>query len=122
MWEYARFLAAQGHSVTFLASSFPDAARQDLIAGVNVVRLGGLLSLWLDTFFYYMRYCRGKCDVVVVEGFGGSRIPRFAPLYVREPIVTEWHQARVAHNDTVLFPDIATQRQRGGIVYLRSPA
>jgi glycosyltransferase involved in cell wall biosynthesis len=30
--------------------------------------------------------------VVVTEGFGGSRIPRLAPLYVREPIVTAWHQ------------------------------
>jgi glycosyltransferase involved in cell wall biosynthesis len=29
---------------------------------------------------------------VVVEGFGGSRIPRLAPLYVKEPMVTEWHQ------------------------------
>ncbi|MGH2405161.1 MAG: glycosyltransferase family 4 protein, partial [bacterium] len=30
--------------------------------------------------------------VVVVEGFGGSRIPRLAPLYVKEPIITEWRQ------------------------------
>jgi glycosyltransferase involved in cell wall biosynthesis len=30
--------------------------------------------------------------VVVAEGFGGSRIPRLTPLYVREPIITEWHQ------------------------------
>jgi glycosyltransferase involved in cell wall biosynthesis len=30
--------------------------------------------------------------VVVAEGFGGSRIPRLAPLYVTEPMITEWHQ------------------------------
>ena len=35
---------------------------------------------------------RGHFDVVVAEGFGGSRIPRLTPLYVREPILTEWHQ------------------------------
>src|SRR5260370_6788428 len=35
---------------------------------------------------------RGRFDVVVAEGFGGSRIPRLAPLYVKEPIITEWHQ------------------------------
>ena len=39
-----------------------------------------------------MTNCRGRYDVVVVEGFGGSRIPRLAPLYVSEPILTEWHQ------------------------------
>src|SRR6202022_1882346 len=50
------------------------------------------LSLWWRTFFYYMTRLRGKYDVAVVEGFGGSRIPRFTPLYVKEPIMTEWHQ------------------------------
>ena len=48
--------------------------------------------MWLRTFVYYMTQCRGRFDVVVTEGFGGSRIPRFAPLYVKEPIITEWHQ------------------------------
>ncbi len=96
MWEYGRYLAAQGHSVTFVASGFANARKQEVVAGIRVVRLGGELSLWLRTFFYYMRHCRGRYDVVVVEGFGGSRIPRFAPLYVREPIVTEWHQVHRA--------------------------
>jgi glycosyltransferase involved in cell wall biosynthesis len=59
---------------------------------VQIVRLGPVLGLWLRTFLYYTRSCRGRYDVVVAEGFGGSRIPRFAPLYVREPILTEWHQ------------------------------
>ena len=51
-----------------------------------------MLSLWLRTFLYYRRRCRGRYDVVVTEGFGGSRIPRLTPLYVREPIITEWRQ------------------------------
>jgi glycosyltransferase involved in cell wall biosynthesis len=41
---------------------------------------------------YYQSHGRGNYDVVVAEGFGGSRIPRLTPLYVREPIITEWHQ------------------------------
>ena len=43
-----------------------------------------------------MGRCRGKYDLVVEEGFGGSRIPRLAPLYVKEPIITEWHQIHQA--------------------------
>lgn len=92
MWEWARFLASRGHTVTFLASRFPGARKEEMLDGISVVRLGGVLSLWFRTFWHYVRHCRGRYDVVVAEGFGGSRIPRFSPLYVREPIITEWHQ------------------------------
>jgi glycosyltransferase involved in cell wall biosynthesis len=78
--------------VTYVTASYPGAAKEEILDGINVVRLGGIHSLWLRTFVYYETRCRGRYDVVVTEGFGGSRIPRFAPLYVREPIVTEWHQ------------------------------
>ena len=93
MWERALYLTDKGHAVTVVAGGFADAARNEVISGINVVRLGGgILSLWWRTFFYYMTRLRGKYDVAVVEGFGGSRIPRFTPLYVKEPIITEWHQ------------------------------
>lgn len=92
MWEQARYLAWAGHSVTLVTASYPGARREELLDGIRVVRLGGIHSLWFRTFVYYMTRCRGRFDVVVAEGFGGSRIPRFAPLYVKEPIITEWHQ------------------------------
>lgn len=92
MWEHARYLASAGHDVTFVASSHAGAAKEETLDGVKVVRIGGLHSLWLRTFTYYMTRARGRFDVVVVEGFGGSRIPRLAPLYVTEPMITEWHQ------------------------------
>src|SRR5438105_14314079 len=79
LWETARYFASAGHEVTFVAASYAGAAQRETIDGVNVVRLGGIHSLWLTTFVYYMRHCRGKFDVVVAEGFGGSRIPRLAP-------------------------------------------
>jgi len=96
MWEYGRYLASVGHVVTFVASRFDGAPREESIDGITVVRLGGIWSLWLRTFLYYMRQCRGRFDVVIAEGFGGSRIPRFSPLYVKEPIITEWHQVHDA--------------------------
>jgi glycosyltransferase involved in cell wall biosynthesis len=92
MWEYARYLASVGHDVTFVASSFPGAPTSITLDGLNVVRLGGIHSLWIRTFLYYISHCRGRYDVVVTEGFGGSRIPRLVPLYASEPIITEWHQ------------------------------
>jgi glycosyltransferase involved in cell wall biosynthesis len=92
MWENARYLASVGHEVTFVASSFVGAAASETCEGMQVVRIGGLHWLWLRTFLYYMSKGRGRYDVVVAEGFGGSRVPRLAPLYVREPVITEWHQ------------------------------
>jgi glycosyltransferase involved in cell wall biosynthesis len=92
MWERALYLAEQGHSVTALVSSYSGASKEETIDGVRVVRLGSVLTLWLTTCLYYLRHCRGRYDVIVTEGFGGSRIPRLAPLYAREPIITEWHQ------------------------------
>jgi glycosyltransferase involved in cell wall biosynthesis len=92
MWERATYLAREGHMVCVVTSRFPGGARVEKIDGVNVVRLSGIYSLWWRTFVYYMRRCRGRYDAVVTEGFGGSRVPRFAPLYVTEPVITEWHQ------------------------------
>jgi glycosyltransferase involved in cell wall biosynthesis len=92
MSEYARYLSHAGHKVTFVASRFAGSPTRETVDGVEVVRLRGLLSLWLLTFLFYLRSGRSKYDVVVAEGFGGSRIPRLTPLYVREPIITEWHQ------------------------------
>jgi glycosyltransferase involved in cell wall biosynthesis len=92
MWENARYLASVGHEVTFVAANYPGAKKEETLEGIKVVRLGGIHSLWLRTFLYYVSRGRGRYDAVVAEGFGGSRIPRLAPLYVREPIITEWFQ------------------------------
>jgi glycosyltransferase involved in cell wall biosynthesis len=92
MWENARYLAAAGHEVTFVAASYSQAAPIETVDGIRVVRLGGIHSLWWRSFLYYLRHGGRQYDVVVAEGFGGSRIPRLAPLYVRQPLITEWHQ------------------------------
>lgn len=92
MWENARYLANAGHQVTYVAAGYPGAAAKETVDGIRVIHLGGVHSLWLRSFIYYLRSGRGRYDVVVTEGFGGSRIPRLAPLYVREPVLTEWHQ------------------------------
>jgi glycosyltransferase involved in cell wall biosynthesis len=92
MWENARYLASVGHDVTFVAASFPGAAKEESIDGIRVVRLGSIHSLWLRSFLYYMARGGRSYDIVITEGFGGSRIPRMAPLYVRQPVISEWHQ------------------------------
>jgi glycosyltransferase involved in cell wall biosynthesis len=89
--EYARYLASVGHDVTLLTSTFPAAAKEEVREGITITRLGQPTSLWWRTMLHYTRHCRNRFDVVVEEAFGGARIPRCTPLYVREPIVAEWH-------------------------------
>jgi glycosyltransferase involved in cell wall biosynthesis len=92
LWENARYLASVGHKVTFVTAGYSEAPRTETLDGIKVVRLGGIHSLWFRTFLHYMSRHRGRHDVVIAEGFGGSRIPRLTPLYVKEPLITEWHQ------------------------------
>jgi glycosyltransferase involved in cell wall biosynthesis len=92
MWEEARYLASAGYEVIFVSAGYPGAPKAETLDGIHVVRVGGIHWLWWRTFLYYVTRGRGRFDVVVAEGFGGSRIPRLAPLYVKEPIITEWHQ------------------------------
>ena len=74
LWERAQYLVSVGHDVTFMASAFDGAMHRETIDGIKVVRIGGLLSEAPDPV---------PADVVVVEGFGGSRIPRLTPIYVK---------------------------------------
>src|SRR5713226_2842593 len=60
LWERALYLVRQGHQVRVMASRFPGASRHETIDGIEVVRIGGLLSLWWRTFLYYMSHCRGR--------------------------------------------------------------
>ncbi len=92
MWEYARYLSSAGNQVTYVAAGYKGAPKAEQLDGLEVIRLGRVHTLWLRSFVYYFTRARGRFDVVVVEGFGGSRIPRLAPLYIGEPIITEWHQ------------------------------
>jgi glycosyltransferase involved in cell wall biosynthesis len=92
MWEYARYLSSVGNDVTYVAAGYSGAPNREHLDGLDVIRLGRIHTLWLRSFVYYFRQARGRFDVVVAEGFGGSRIPRLAPLYISEPIITEWHQ------------------------------
>ncbi|MGI0129935.1 MAG: glycosyltransferase family 4 protein, partial [Thermoplasmata archaeon] len=49
-------------------------------------------SLGMAAYSEYRRHYRGRVDVVLEDMLGGSRVPFFAPVYVREPVITVWHQ------------------------------
>jgi glycosyltransferase involved in cell wall biosynthesis len=93
--DFARYLAAKGHSVTLIVARYPGSRARDVEHGVQVVRPGGLFFLALRAFVFYIRHGRAF-DVVYEEGLASLRLPYAAPLYVRQPIVAMWYQTHAA--------------------------
>jgi len=88
---YARYLAEAGHEVTYVTSSYPDAATQETRNGVNIVRLGRPETLAWRMWSYY-RSWGDDYDAVYTEAFGGARVPFCVPMYVKQPILAAWYQ------------------------------
>lgn len=85
--ELAKRWTKKGHYVTQFSSFFSGAKQYEEIDGVNIIRRGHsdaraiIFSVHFLAFLYYMKYGRGKFDVVIDEIHG---LPFFTPFYVRE--------------------------------------
>lgn len=82
--EIAKRLVIEGHNVTMFVGNDKHNATFEIIDGITIHRKGGLYSVVLWAFVYYMTKFRGKYDVVLDIAKG---VPFFTPLYVRKPIV-----------------------------------
>ena len=82
-------LAGRGHQVALLASGFPGAAPREELDGIQVHRVGGRHSYTLAAQPYYRRHLAGAGWDVVVEDL--NKVPLYAPLWVRAPLVLLVH-------------------------------
>jgi glycosyltransferase involved in cell wall biosynthesis len=92
MAEFARALVTHGHEVHLLCASFPSGAAETEVDGIHVHRLAPESVLGAAAYIEYLRRFRGRVDIVLEEFLGGARIPFFASLYVREPLISLWFQ------------------------------
>jgi glycosyltransferase involved in cell wall biosynthesis len=87
--EVSKRIAAAGHQVTVLASSFKGAAPEETVDGVRVVRRGGKFAFNFHVPGAIKQLiARDGCDVVVDDI---NKIPFYTPLYVRKPILALTH-------------------------------
>jgi glycosyltransferase involved in cell wall biosynthesis len=93
--EFAKALAHEGHEVHYLCSTFPSCDRETSIEGVHILRLAPETTVALAAYRAYRRDFRGRVDLVLEDFLGGSGPPFVAPLYVREPVISVWHQDHV---------------------------
>ncbi|MEM2507219.1 MAG: glycosyltransferase family 4 protein [Nitrososphaeria archaeon] len=92
LWELAKGLCRMGYQVIFVCNRFQGSKQAELIDGVKVIRIKGLLTLPLKILGYYIKNLKGRCDIIVEEAIGGFRPPFFAGVYVKEPLIAVWHQ------------------------------
>ncbi len=91
-FELCKRLAADGHEVTLLTTTYPGASDDYPIKGVRVIRAGS--SRYLHPFqalWYYIKHLRGCYDAVIEEINGGA--PYFAVFFGRSrPRYLLYHQ------------------------------
>src|SRR5665647_705733 len=87
--EVAKRWAAQGHTVTLIASSCAGAAHVEEIDGIKIIRLGNYFTVRSKARAYYHKHFQGKCDVVIDEY---TNIPFLAVQFVKEPVIFLAHE------------------------------
>jgi glycosyltransferase involved in cell wall biosynthesis len=92
LFRWAEILVQAGHRVDYICATFPGSLREATLSGVHVVRVGPESTLGFSAYLEYEQRFRGHVDVVIEDMLGGARLPFFAPLYVREPVVSLWFQ------------------------------
>jgi glycosyltransferase involved in cell wall biosynthesis len=80
-------LAARGHPVSLLCSGY-GAVQRDTTDSMEVHRVGSRHTFNVACPGYYRRHLRGHFDVVVEDL---NKVPVFAPLWAREPLVLLVH-------------------------------
>lgn len=86
--EHAKAWVKNGHIVTWFTSKFSGARKEEKIGGVNIVRRGSYLTVFLYAPFFYL-FSKQKFDLVIDEIHG---IPFFTPLFVRIPKIAFIHE------------------------------
>lgn len=79
--EHAKRWIKAGHSVIQFSSSVVNRKSEEIVDGIQIVRRGNHYTVHLQAFFYYLKYLRGKVDLVIDEF---HFIPFFTPLYIKE--------------------------------------
>lgn len=83
--EVFKRIAAQGHHVTLLCSKYPGAKKDEIIDGIQIVRVGNR-----PFFNFFVPYwsrkliAQKKIDIVIDDI---NKIPFFTPLFIQQPIL-----------------------------------
>lgn len=85
VFEHAKYWKRRGADVTWFASHFKKAKREEFIDGIKIIRRGSQYTVFIWAFFYYLMGKLGRV-MLVVDCF--HFIPYFTRFYIKNiPIV-----------------------------------
>lgn len=87
--EVAKRWVQNGNEVTLIASNFVGGLKNELIDGVNIIRLGNTVSIFWKAKKYYKKFLSGNYDIVIDEY---TLRPFFASSYVSEKVIFLIHE------------------------------
>lgn len=86
--NHAKAWVRAGHRVTWLTSSYKNAAPEERYEGVSIIRKFGSLTIYLYAPWFLL-FRAHNFDVFVDEVHG---IPFFSPIFTRKPVVAFIHE------------------------------
>lgn len=81
----AKSLVKKGHSVTLFCGNDGSCLSTEVIDGVNIIRHGGLFTVGIWAYIYYMTKFKYNFDVIIDSAKG---VPFFTPIYAIQPVVS----------------------------------
>jgi len=87
--EIAKHWVKNGNAVTLVSSNFSGGLSNELIDGVNIIRLGNIFSVFWKAREYYEKVLHGNYDIVIDEY---TLKPFLSPSYVTEKVVFLIHE------------------------------
>lgn len=89
LFEIFKRIASKGHKVTLLCCKTKDLPKEEVVEGINVIRIGNRPFFnWFVPFYYLKNLKKQDFDIVIDDI---NKIPFFTPLYVKKPILCISH-------------------------------
>ena len=82
--ELAKRLAQDGHKVIFITAGFKGGAKEEIVDGYKIIRLGNRWTVYWLAYRYYKKNLQGWADLAIDEV---NTIPFFAKFYVSLPVI-----------------------------------
>src|SRR3989338_6160985 len=81
--EILKRLVKQKHKVTLFCGYYNGAKRYDKIDGINIIRYGNIITVYLWAFIFYISKLRKEKYDLIFENISGA--PWMSMLYSRKP-------------------------------------
>lgn len=101
-YEIMKRLVAEGNNVKLLTARYDKSTDTDNLEGIDVIRRGNGLTVYLHAFLYYRKNLKDWPSVVIDEM---NTIPFFSGLYSKKPSMLVYYQlARSVWFYQMIFP------------------